>query len=118
MSRIFDITISQTLSKNTWAETKDYVLEYDMLDEEGPRPYYNLEYTDWYKVIKTNDILTPLELLEEFKKHLEYDLEYEALTEQFYKGIKEKGCSERFCHYVWDVQIALSRGYGFKKWTL
>ena len=39
--------------------------------------------------------------------------EYEALTEQFYKGIKEKGCSEHFCHYVWDVQIALSRGYGF-----
>ena len=44
--------------------------------------------------------------------------EYEALTEQFYKGIKEKGCDENFCHYVWDVQIALSRGYGFKKWTL
>lgn len=39
--------------------------------------------------------------------------EYEALTEQFYKGIKEKGCDENFCHYVWDVQIALSRGYGF-----
>ena len=39
--------------------------------------------------------------------------EYEALTEQFYKGIKEKGCNENFCHYVWDVQIALSRGYGF-----
>lgn len=82
MSQIFDITISQTLSKNTWAETKDYILEYDMLDEEGPRPYYNFEDTDWYKVIKTNDILTPLELLEEFKKHLEYDLEYEALTEE------------------------------------
>lgn len=39
--------------------------------------------------------------------------EYEELTEQFFKGIKEKGCDERFCHYVWDVQIALSRGYGF-----
>ena len=39
--------------------------------------------------------------------------EYEALTEEFFKGIKEKGCGERFCHYVWDVQIALSRGYGF-----
>ena len=39
--------------------------------------------------------------------------EYEILTEQFFKGIKEKGCNERFCHYVWDVQIALSRGYGF-----
>ena len=39
--------------------------------------------------------------------------EYEELTEKFFKGIKEKGCNERFCHYVWDVQIALSRGYGF-----
>ena len=36
--------------------------------------------------------------------------EYEELTKQFFKGIKEKGCDERFCHYVWDVQIALSRG--------
>ena len=39
--------------------------------------------------------------------------EYEELTEKFFQGIKEKGCDERFCHYVWDVQIALSRGYGF-----
>ena len=39
--------------------------------------------------------------------------EYEALTAKFFDGIKEKGCDERFCHYVWDVQIALSRGYGF-----
>ena len=39
--------------------------------------------------------------------------EYEELTEKFFNGIKEKGCNERFCHYVWDVQIALSRGYGF-----
>lgn len=44
--------------------------------------------------------------------------EYEALTAKFFEEIKEKGCDERFCHYVWDVQIALSRGYGFKKWTL
>ena len=39
--------------------------------------------------------------------------EYEELTEKFFKGIKEKGCDERFCNYVWNVQIALSRGYGF-----
>ena len=39
--------------------------------------------------------------------------EYEALTTKFFEGIKEKGCDERFCHYVWDIQIALSRGYGF-----
>ena len=44
--------------------------------------------------------------------------EYEALTEQFFQGIKEKGCDENFCRYVWNIQIALSRGYGFKKWTL
>ena len=39
--------------------------------------------------------------------------EYEELTKKFFEGIKEKNCDERFCHYVWDVQIALSRGYGF-----
>ena len=39
--------------------------------------------------------------------------EYEALTEEFFDGIKKKGCNERFCNYVWNVQIALSRGYGF-----
>ena len=39
--------------------------------------------------------------------------EYEQLTETFFNEIKEKGCDERFCHYVWDIQIALSRGYGF-----
>lgn len=44
--------------------------------------------------------------------------DYEALTEQFFKGIREKGCDENFCSYVWNQQIALSRGYGFKLWTL
>ena len=39
--------------------------------------------------------------------------EYEKLTEEFFNGIREKGCDERFCHYVWDIEVALSRGYGF-----
>lgn len=39
--------------------------------------------------------------------------EYEALTEEFFHTIKEKGCSETFCRYVWNIEIALSRGYGF-----
>lgn len=39
--------------------------------------------------------------------------EYEALTAEFFEGIRKKGCDERFCSYVWSVQIALSRGYGF-----
>ena len=44
--------------------------------------------------------------------------EYEEITEKFFQNVKEKGLDARFCHYVWDEEIALSRGYGFKKWTL
>ena len=39
--------------------------------------------------------------------------EYDALTKQFFDNVKEKGLNEKFCHYVWDVEVALSRGYGF-----
>ena len=39
--------------------------------------------------------------------------EYEEITEKFFNGVKEKGLDTRFCHYVWDEEIALSRGYGF-----
>ena len=39
--------------------------------------------------------------------------EYDALTKQFFDNVKEKGLSEKFCNYVWNVEIALSRGYGF-----
>ena len=39
--------------------------------------------------------------------------EYEKLTEEYFKIIKEKGLDERLCTYVWNVLIAMSRGYGF-----
>lgn len=39
--------------------------------------------------------------------------EYEQLTEEFFARVKEKGLSEKFCDYVWNVEVALSRGYGF-----
>ena len=39
--------------------------------------------------------------------------EYEKLTEEYFKIIKEKGLNERLCTYVWNVLIAMSRGYGF-----
>ena len=39
--------------------------------------------------------------------------EYEQLTKEFYERVEEKNLNKRFCHYVWDIQIALSRGYGF-----
>jgi len=39
--------------------------------------------------------------------------DYDALTKQFFDNVNEKGLNEKFCHYVWDVEVALSRGYGF-----
>lgn len=39
--------------------------------------------------------------------------QYEALTEEYFKIIKEKGLDERLCTYVWNVLIAMSKGYGF-----
>ena len=39
--------------------------------------------------------------------------EYEKLTEQFFANVKEKGLNDKFCNYVWNIEIALSRGYGF-----
>lgn len=39
--------------------------------------------------------------------------EYEQLTAEFFARVKEKQLSEKFCSYVWNVEVALSRGYGF-----
>ena len=39
--------------------------------------------------------------------------EYEQLTVEFFARVKEKQLSEKFCSYVWNVEVALSRGYGF-----
>ena len=39
--------------------------------------------------------------------------EYDALTKQFFDNVKEKQLNEKFCNYVWNVEVALSRGYGF-----
>lgn len=38
---------------------------------------------------------------------------YMKLQEEYYKTIEEKGLSQNLCHYVWDVLVATSRGYGF-----
>ena len=40
--------------------------------------------------------------------------EYEALTVEFFNVIKEKGINFKFANYVWNVLIAMSRGYGFR----
>ena len=39
--------------------------------------------------------------------------EYEKLTDEYFKVIKEKELNEQLCAYVWNVLIAMSKGYGF-----
>lgn len=39
--------------------------------------------------------------------------EYEQLTKEFYENMRQKHLSENLCNYVWNVLIAMNRGYGF-----
>ena len=41
--------------------------------------------------------------------------DYDTLTKEFFKVTEEKGIDPNFTHYVWDVLIAMSRGYGFNQ---
>ena len=41
--------------------------------------------------------------------------DYDALTKEFYRITAEKGINPKFAHYVWDVLIAMSKGYGFNQ---
>lgn len=39
--------------------------------------------------------------------------EYDELTKEFFTQTAEKGCEKALCSYVWNVLIAMNRGYGF-----
>lgn len=39
--------------------------------------------------------------------------DFYALEEMFFARVKERHLSENFCNYIWNRQIALSKGYGF-----
>lgn len=41
--------------------------------------------------------------------------DYDALTKEFFKVTEEKGINSQFTKYVWNVLIAMSRGYGFNQ---
>ena len=41
--------------------------------------------------------------------------EYDILTKEFYRITEEKGVNQNFAHYVWDVLISMSKGYGFNQ---
>ena len=40
---------------------------------------------------------------------------YEELTKEYFNKCKEKGLSHNLCNYVWNVLVATSRGYGFRR---
>lgn len=39
--------------------------------------------------------------------------EYEKLTKEYFEEIEKRGCDRALCTYVWNVLIAMSKGYGF-----
>lgn len=39
--------------------------------------------------------------------------DYKRLEKEYYEVVKKKGLSQKLCHYVWDVLVGTSRGYGF-----
>ena len=41
--------------------------------------------------------------------------DYDALTKDFFETTKEKGIDQNLTNYVWNVLIAMSRGYGFNQ---
>ena len=41
--------------------------------------------------------------------------DYDALTKEFFEVTKEKEIDQKFTNYVWNVLIAMSRGYGFNQ---
>ena len=41
--------------------------------------------------------------------------DYDALTKEFFAITDEKGINQKFAWYVWNVLIAMSRGYGFNQ---
>ena len=40
--------------------------------------------------------------------------DYDKLTKEFFEITKEKGINQNFANYVWNVLIAMSKGYGFR----
>lgn len=40
---------------------------------------------------------------------------FQECEQEFYTNIKEKGCSKKLAHYVWDILFRVQRGYAFEK---
>lgn len=78
----FDVTISQTLSRDVVVSTNDYI-------EYGEDTVPDISETDWDKVYKDNSLHTPLELIGLLKEYVTKDIEQtEALEENFSRNMR------------------------------
>lgn len=72
--REFEVTASQTLSRNVTVKTDEYVLEEDWDDDLGRCDSCNTDDTDWKKIYENQHETIP-SLLSEFKEMLEAKIE-------------------------------------------
>lgn len=86
----FEVTVSQTLSRNVTVTTQDYSYEEDV-DEDGAYVNYNTEDTDW-KEVYNNEHETIESLLTQFKEMLEAKIEecenFEADNKKYIAHLK------------------------------
>ena len=76
----FDLCISQSLSKSVKVSTSKYIPYVD--DESGVIRAETYD-TDWREVCDDSGVYTPLELIEEFRKFLETNLETATGTKKY-----------------------------------
>lgn len=57
----------------------------------------------------------PLEFADRLRKSIakKSPKDYELITKEFYSVTKEKGVDSKLAFYVWEILIAMSKGYGF-----
>ena len=75
MEREFALTISQTLSKDVIASSRNYVSEVEM-DEDGMYDEYLVESeTDFHRIFKDSGLHTPLQLIAILRDKLQEELD-------------------------------------------
>lgn len=83
---LFDVCISQTLSKSTAVKTSDYIPNVDIDDGEY-QTYNDTSNTNWEEAYKDNH-LTPLNLIKQFKSYLMETIPDPSVNKSKFKRFK------------------------------
>lgn len=80
----FDVTVFQTLRKDTTVTTDDYVPEKTAEPENGTHEVFNnTEDTNWEYAYENDEHYTPLQLIQLFKRYLESELHHTKDVSRF-----------------------------------